>query len=74
MISCEIVRTVDHMLSLEVEWRDLASQAEDQDFYLTWDWFYAVVHCSRSLPGELRIFVVRRGTELLALIPGIRPG
>jgi len=68
-ISCEIVNKISQLEAIRSEWQLLAEKAEDLDFYLSWDWYYSVVHFSRSLPGELRIFVVRRENEVLAIIP-----
>lgn len=66
---CNILSTPEELAQLGDEWRKLTANSANQDFYLTYDWFYSVTSFSRTLPGSLCVFVVLRGKELQAIIP-----
>jgi CelD/BcsL family acetyltransferase involved in cellulose biosynthesis len=62
------VSTVDRLLELGDEWRDLEARTPTVSIYQSWDWIepWARTH----LPGEsFRLLLLRRGSRLVAAAP-----
>lgn len=67
----EVLTTRQQMDQLRDEWEHLERETIHRDFYLTFEWFYAVVSLGQALPGELRIFTIRSGEQIQAVVPCI---
>ncbi len=65
----QIVRSTPEFSELRSEWDTLLAQSSERSFYLSYDWFHAVL-CLSGLPaGELYLTLVRRQGQLLGIIP-----
>ena len=64
-----ILTTPEEFVALREEWQQLEEHCSDPDFYLTWDWFYAVTHLAQHPPQQLRLFVARQEGEVVAIVP-----
>lgn len=65
----EIVRTYERFLSLRDDWDGLLKENNNTNFYLTFDWFYAVLSFSQNPPRNLYIVKVRSEGNVVAFIP-----
>lgn len=64
-----ILRTREEFLELEHDWRELYEQAGRPDFYLSYDWFYAMICLAQKPPARQYILTVRDGGTLAGILP-----
>jgi CelD/BcsL family acetyltransferase involved in cellulose biosynthesis len=65
----ETIRTREGFLALKDAWEQLAAEIGELDFYLTFDWFYAMICLAQNPPTELFIVTARSQGKLVAIIP-----
>jgi len=73
VLSVEEIRNREDFAALAPEWRELLAESGVDCLFLTWEWLYTWWELL-SGPRRLRIFLVRRGTRLIAIAPfALRP-
>ncbi len=65
----EIISTPEGFLSLENEWTNILKENNETNFYLSFEWFYAVFFLSVSAPESPYLICIRAKSHLLAIIP-----
>lgn len=73
--SVALIDDAEGFAALQAEWNDLLRDSRADSPFLTWDWLHAWWSHLRGSRG-LRLFTVRRGSELIGLAPlaTSRPG
>jgi len=65
----EIIREREGFMALKLDWDRLVAEIGEVDFYLTFDWFYAMVCLTQNPPDDLFVVTVRSEEELIGIIP-----
>lgn len=65
-----LINSFKDFKGLEKKWENLTSiEAHNRDYYLSYNWFYALLTCSESPPENLHILSVFEDDVLIAIFP-----
>ncbi len=64
-----IADTVKDFSLLESDWKRIVKENGEEDFYLSYEWFYAVVNLHSDAPEILRVMSFREEGRVVAIIP-----
>jgi len=65
----QTTRDREGFIALKDDWDKLAARIGGVGFYLTFDWFYAMVCLTQDPPDDLFVVTVRSEEELIGIIP-----
>jgi CelD/BcsL family acetyltransferase involved in cellulose biosynthesis len=68
-VNIQVVTTEEGFRSLRNEWNDLLQRSEADTVFLTWEWAFSWWQAYGEEHGELQIFTVREGEDLIAICP-----
>jgi CelD/BcsL family acetyltransferase involved in cellulose biosynthesis len=69
-MDCAVLRTREEFQSLREDWERLSAEADEPEFYLSFDWFHAVLHLAQDAPEQPYLVTVRSDGGLVAVLPG----
>ena len=70
LIDIQVIHTRADLAALADDWDQLAADCGEREFYLSFDWFHAVLHLAQDSPEYLYVITVRSDGELIGLLPG----
>jgi Acetyltransferase (GNAT) domain len=65
----EVLRNKESFLSLRTDWDRIFSENQEDNFYISFDWFYAVIFLYRQYPKNLYVITIRSHGDVVAIIP-----
>jgi hypothetical protein len=68
-IHFNVVSSYKEFLSLKNDWEKLLRENSEDNFYLSFDWFYSILSFSKKLKGELYIITIHSRDKIVAIIP-----
>ena len=68
-LEIELIREVNDIKPLESIWREISKTNGDDRFYLSYDWFYPLIHLSNKPLNNLHILLVKNGAKTVGILP-----
>ncbi len=65
----KILRNADEFMLLRTEWDRILRENNSENFYLSFEWFYYILHCSKNPPKNLYLIVFKKSERTAAIIP-----
>jgi hypothetical protein len=68
-LNIDVVETKEAFCLLKDDWERILSENDQHHFYLSYDWFYAVLHFYHDPPKAIRVFRIHENGRVIAIIP-----
>lgn len=68
-LEIEVIRDVDDIKPFESIWREISEANDDDRFYLSYDWFYPLIHLSNKPPNNFHILLIKSGAKTVGIFP-----
>lgn len=65
----KIIRDIKGFPALKADWEGILKKNHSNNFYLGFDWFYYILHCSQNPPRELYVAVFQKNGNTIAILP-----
>ena len=76
-LSAEVLRGPEGLDALREPWGGLFAELAVRRYFHSWDWCHCWLHALAEQPAEVCFIAVRRGAQLVAVVPlqpRLRPG
>lgn len=68
-IELKIFETFSEFMEIKYEWEQLLCESNQQNFYVSFDWFYSVLKFSKNTNKELFIVSVEKNRTIIGIAP-----
>jgi len=68
-MNVNIVNNIESFYALEDSWNDLASNNDQDDYYISFSWFKAYLQCAKIVPENMHIICITTGGSVIAIVP-----
>jgi hypothetical protein len=68
-LEIELIRDVDDIKPFEPIWREISKANGDNRFYLSYDWFYPLIHLSKKPLNNFHILLIKKDAKTVGIFP-----